>query len=135
MGLRGPVRDPNSRRGVRYDDAPASDPATSERPLPPPALVKTAEARQLFEEYVDRAIASGVTVRVTDDMAFALAVQYTLDYQKAKDAAERARIGRDLMKILDDIGATPKARLRMNIKPKAAAPSKTAQILALVANK
>lgn len=133
MGLRGSLPSPDSRETLRKNGGVAVELPTPERPVAP-AWLKP-KAKRLFNELVDQAVASGVPTKVMDSHAFAMAAQYTLDYQEARDGNERARIGRDLMAIYDVIGATPKARLRMNIKPKNAAPSKTAQLLQIAANR
>jgi hypothetical protein len=130
MSFKGPLRDPNSRRGMQENAG--SGEVVSERPAAPAWLKKKA-VLALFNQLVDDAVASGVPTRACDAHSFAMAAQATLDYQQAKDAASRARIGRDLARHYDDIGASPKARLRMGIKGKAK-PGQTAtgRLLAMV---
>lgn len=130
MGAHGPLRDPNSVRGLREADKAPAELPTPESPVPPTWL--KARVRKIFDQLVTEAVNGGVPTKACDGHMFAMAAQCTLDYQQAKDAAARARIGRDLEKFYDVIGATPKARLRMGIKGKPAK-SKTSQLLELVA--
>lgn len=100
-----------------------------ERPVPPKWL--KAKARRRFDELVDLAMQSGVPTKPADGHAFALAAQYSVDYEEAKDPSIRARLGRDLMPLLEAIGAHPKARMRMGIRDKKTGQSKTGQLLQL----
>lgn len=129
MTSRGPLRDPDSVRGLKDGGGQRVELPNPERPSCPKWLRK--KAAELFEQLVDEAVSGGVPTKGCDAHIFAMAAQCTLDYQAAKDPAARARIGRDLEKFYDVIGATPKARLRMGIKGRPAAQSKTAKLLAI----
>lgn len=126
MTTRGPLRQPDSVRGLK-EGVEVPRPEAIEAPT---WLKK--RAREVFAKLVAEAIDGGVPTKACDAHIFAMAAQCTVDYQTARDAMARARIGRDLEKFYDVIGATPKARLRMGLKGKPAAQSKTAKLLAMV---
>lgn len=126
MTSRGPLRQPGSVRGLKEGvELPSPE------SIPAPKWLKK-RAQEVFLKLVAEAIDGGVPTKACDSHIFAMAAQCTVDYQTAKDAAARARIGRDLEKFYDVIGATPKARLRMGLKGKPPAQSKTAKLLAMV---
>lgn len=126
MTSRGPIRQPDSVRGLK-EGVSLPEP---EAIVAPTWLKK--RAREVFAKLVTDAISGGVPTKECDAHMFAVAAQATVDYQMAKDAGVRTRIGRDLEKFYDVIGATPKARLRMGLKGKPPAQSKTAKMLAMV---
>lgn len=126
MNSRGPLRDPTSVRGSK-EGITLPEPEAIEAP----AWLRK-RSREVFQKLVSEAISGGVPTKACDVHIFAMAAQATVDYQTAKDPASRARIGRDVEKFYDVIGATPKARLRMGLKGKAGSQSKTGKLLAMV---
>ena len=116
MSFKGALPQPDSRRSIRENGGTPVQLPTPERPMPPKGMKKP--VRVIFDELVDRAIDAKVPTKALDARIFAMAATYQYDFDHVTDPGLSARIGRDLVKLHEEIGATPKARLRMGIKGK-----------------
>lgn len=129
MGQRGPLRDPNSRRGVR--EMPNYTPDAPEKPTAPSWLSK--DARIIFDDLVGDLVAADVPLRQVDKHAAAIAANLLKEIQywsKTADAAATgpelrmqcsqviARLERDLLQWLPAIGGTTKGRFQLGIRGK-----------------
>src|SRR5665213_37829 len=128
MGLRGPLQEPDSRRGIRENGGRPVDAPSPERPSPPAWVRKRKKVLEIFNELTQRAEQAGVPMKPVDAEMFGVASQYTLDFRAAKTPERRARIGRDLEKLCDVLGLHPKGRLRMGIRGTKPGQSKTAKL-------
>ena len=131
MGQRGPLRVPTSVRGERErrkravtrTEKPATCPAMPDW-LPKPARPQWAQTVADLE-------AAGVVLEAADSQAIAMYVLSVHEAQIAANLADQAgsdrdrlaylakaaRFGRDALQWGQQIGATPAARARMNVKP------------------
>lgn len=132
MGLRGSLREPDSRRGLQENGGKPAELPTPERLTPPVWVRKRKKVLEIFSELTEKAELAGVPTKSVDAEMFAVAAQYTLDFRSAKTPELRARIGRDLEKLCDVLGLHPKGRLRMGIRGTKPGQSKTAKLLAMV---
>lgn len=129
MTSRGPIRQPDSVRGIREGIVTPSDP---EAILPPEWLKKRKKVLEIFHWLVAKATEANVPMKQVDAEWFGVAAQCTLDYRNAKTAQDRARIGRDMEKFYATLGLHTMSRARMGIRDKAKGQSKTAKLLSMV---
>lgn len=111
MGIRGPVSNSQVMGGQ-----------TSE--VRPPSWL-TASQKRIFAELVADAKAARINLAQLDREAFAVASVYIESFRKKPDV----RAGRDIIALLREIGGTPMARARLNVKPDTDKKSKIAQLL------
>jgi phage terminase small subunit len=121
MGLRGPLSMPGSRRSeqeTRKQKRRKPSAAVVKRPAMPDWL--PAEAAPTWKAVIRDLIGAAIPLERIDGHSIGWFVLCTLEASKAAaagDAKTSARFGRDALQWAAQIGATPAARLRMNIKP------------------
>ena len=124
MGERGPVRDPDSRRGRR--EAKNAQPSPAAEPVFFPDKSRTVE--ELWQDIVNDLVAAGVPVKQKDAYAIECVANNLRDLRLAGERAEdpelegkdlmklmglRAKLTKDVMTHLALIGATPVATMRL----------------------
>jgi phage terminase small subunit len=126
MGLRGPLRDPLSRRGVR-EIGEGWKPEAPESPDPPDWLTK--RGREIFAGLVADLVAARVPIKRVDSHAIAMAALCVSEVERWTKHGEEmrgemmlqcaqvaARNQRDAQQWLQVIGATPKGRAQMGLR-------------------
>lgn len=115
MGLTGPIRDPNSRRGLREGLGAAIGADTAD-PITPPSWLLP-KAKRIFKQLCADMAGARVPVKFLDAHAVGMAAQtLAMQDQVENNPALFARVGRDAMQWLEAIGATPRSRARMGIR-------------------
>ena len=145
MGLRGPLRDPTSRRGraeARRAQAQESELVVAAAGDPEYPAWATERQRELFTGIVRDLHAAKVPIKHIDGHAIMMAVECLDSVQQAEElmsdqdlepesrlAALKCKMqaGRDLMQWLEKICATPGSRARIGVK---AEPEKKGGVLA-----
>lgn len=126
MGLRGPTRDPLSRRGLQENEG-SGETVIQNAPEPPTWL--SAGEKSAFNALVQDAIASGIPILKIDDNAFAMVTRLRVLARKEKEANSLARIMRTLLPWETAAGMNAVGRARLGIKQTAKKRSATLQLL------
>ncbi len=126
MGSRGPVRDPDSRRGRREAQQADAPPMVAEEIVFPSDDEQTVE--ELFHKIAADLVAANIPVRQKDAYAIKCVAQNILSLRRAEQrqdapdleakvalryAALCASLTKDIMKDLAALGATPVATMRL----------------------
>lgn len=141
MGLRGPLRNPDSTRGVR--EGTRATATMAETPVVPAGLSKS--AARLFVSLVRDLQAAGVPVKQVDAHAIGQAASCLSESklwarrekrtrgleEKLSCSREARRYARDSRDWLAMIGGSPQSRARMNIKTPP--PKTTRTVLSIIA--
>lgn len=115
MGLKGPLRDPDSVRGQREGAGNINAPTIESQVPVPPAWLAVKEKR-LFEQLIDDAQRAGIPVLAIDSHAYAMVSRLMLQAQKEKDGNTLARIMRSLLPWMQAAGLNALGRARLGVK-------------------
>jgi len=126
MGLRGPTRSPDSRRGAR--EAETSPVTVIQQSLEAPAWLTPVE-KVSFAALVDEAKSAGLSVLRVDAHAYAMVTRLRLCAQAEVDGNAVARIMRTLLPWEMAVGLNAMARVRLGIKQQIKKTSMTARLL------
>lgn len=129
MTERGPIRQPDSVRGIKENGGVPRETPHPERPRKPEHL--SDEVRAIFDELVMDAMECGIPTKGIDSHIFVIAAGLLHDIRTTENEKVRARSEKRLTDVLDLIGGTPKARLRMGIRKPTAKPTRMATILSM----
>lgn len=131
MGLRGPKRELDSRRGAA-EFGPGAQ-AVQEQ-LPAPDELTAAEAR-LFQRLVAENTAAGVSVRLVDRHQYAELCRLMIQLEATREDVRLAlAVSRRISDLRAELGMGPRARYRAgqpDVEPRPVTPSPVAQVLAL----
>jgi phage terminase small subunit len=118
MGSRGPIARPGGRRAERRKKAPPRPPGAPQALEPPEWL--PGDLRDRWDRTVGDLQRAGVRLEAVDAQAvghFVLVAAEAVKAAAAGDTRTAARLGRDALQWANQIGATPAARMRMNLEP------------------
>src|SRR4051812_10791397 len=114
MGTRGPIREPESRRGQQEGLAviPVSDTRAPEAPAYLNAREKT-----VFRELVDDALKASLAPLMIDGPLFAKIARMEVMLEKERDPDKFLKVMRMLLNSYQSAGMTEVARRRLGIRP------------------
>jgi hypothetical protein len=113
MGLRGPIRDPESRRGAAegLTVLPVHD---HRQPTPPSYL--SAKEKSLFATLVDEASRASLSPLLVDAHLYAKIARMELMLEKEQDVDRFLKVMRTLLACYQSAGMTEVARRRLGIR-------------------
>jgi hypothetical protein len=115
MGQRGPIRDPESRRGAA-EGLSVTAVSNLERPAPP-SYLSTPE-REVFQELIDEAVRASLAPLAIDAYLYGkIAVMETM-LRTEREPTTFLKIMRTLLTCYQAAGMTEVARRRLGIRPK-----------------
>ena len=114
MGARGPLRRPDSKRGIVEQKRNPTPAVSPERVTAPEWLGE--EERTLFAELADDLFRANVPIRSVDKHAIAMWAKNICLARRCDDPMEFARLNRDVIAWTVACGGTPSGRARLNIK-------------------
>jgi hypothetical protein len=126
MGLRGPLRDPNSTRGIVENHRNPVE-VVQER-IQPPSWLKP-KPKLFFIDVIDRQIAAGVGVRLADAETYARYADYSIRFRTARDVDTSTKLQRELSKLEAQLSIGEKERKRLGLKVKKSDTNPMAQLV------
>lgn len=118
MNQRGPLPQPDSRRGLAGTNGAASE-FIQEAVTPPSWLAK--KFRDEFQELIDRQHAAGVGTRQADADLYGQYVVLLADFRAAKSADDRQKARRVMTGLEDQLVLGERSRQRVGIRGKKSA--------------
>lgn len=126
MGMRGPIRDPESRRGT--SEGLSVLPVADQRPPAAPRYL-SAKEKKIFSELVDDAMRASLAPLLVDAHLYAKIARMEVMLEKEKDADRFLRVMRTLLACYQSAGMTEVARRRLGIRPEKKKSSMVAGII------